>query len=359
MKILDDIGPQEDANTALPDDGSLAVIHGQPSNISGSNAAPLPANDEDLIEMLESIRLQIAASRGSIKLSPYWEPSYEQRGYSFTDWLFDVGAWSSITDREEHQIGFSVSQRIGGGAKELSRRIDTQILRKGQINTHGDRVRTGLQVLLEHLERIYGPTASGDGESVVLNLAATAKVQFATFRRLPDEGIDDAVVRYLSLKSRAETLGSFTVSAHSMLWQILTVFEVPQTEWPYLLESTAGRLPMNNVELSEFLEFWKRQDRVTECTQQIHREINEGRRNPGATGSLWIARALASLQERLPPSATHCPVSYSSASETPSNDEETDYDSDEDSENDSDTDWEFDLEGSTPAEVFRYIGEVS
>jgi len=212
------------------------------------------------------------AMQSTSKVPPYWAPGLERRGYPFKTWLTDVGIWAAGTELQADRMGAAVAQSLGGVAKEIARECNPEMLRDGTTTT-------GLEILLRALTSSYG---EDDIETAVHSM-----IEFATFRRLNHESIDDAIGRFITLRHRAETLGGFTMSVPAMAWQALVAFQVPRTSWPTVFAPMGGKFPRTKPELEALMKSIKTQGHIAEHTHSGPRDMFEGQKRPGTTGNYY------------------------------------------------------------------------
>ena len=217
-----------------------------------------------------------SAQLATSKIPPYWEPRLERMGYPFRVWGQDIAIWAPGTELAANRQGPAIVQRLGGGARALAREIPAQVLADGQpVNGV---MHTGVELVLNALNRRYGQAG--------VETAISATVELQSYRRLPNESIDDALGRFELLKMRAEDNG-FAMAVPGLAWQLLNALNVPKASWPMVLMPFNGELPQDNGELIRLMAQLRRQAHIAEHTLSGPRDLSEGWREPGATGHFY------------------------------------------------------------------------
>ena len=122
------------------------------------------------------------------KIPPYWEPSFETRGYPYATWEQDINHWLAGTELPEERRAPAVVQRLGGAARALVREVPTNELRDGRIDPATATIKSGLTLLTRGLARRFGTFA--------VKAATRCIVALLRFHRGPGEDVDEAMLRF-------------------------------------------------------------------------------------------------------------------------------------------------------------------
>ena len=144
---------------------------------------------------------------GTLKIPPAWDPSMEAR-YPFRLWVADVTLWAASTDLQPIQQAPAVALRLGGAARAMARELPMDQLQNGawlDLNDgRGVQQVSGFMLLLLMLSRAFAPLQEESSLRAIQELLA--------FRRRDGETVDRLLVRFDVARSRAVTMGNFTMA---------------------------------------------------------------------------------------------------------------------------------------------------
>jgi hypothetical protein len=184
------------------------------------------------------------------KAPPKWNPDYE-RDYPFERWVQDVSLWAlGATELDDDKIGPAVALALGGSARSVAREMEIATLRNGRFDQAAQRAFTGLECLLENLERQFGLLPQEQQISAIS--------EYLNFKRKTNESTDETITRNEMARVRARQRGQFHISPSGAAWILLNTMHIPLERWPILLAPSQGNLPHTEPEYHQFLQYLRR-----------------------------------------------------------------------------------------------------
>ena len=204
------------------------------------------------------------AQQSTSKIPPYWSPELERKGYPFRIWSKDVRLWCVGTELNTDKQGPAIIQRLGDTARELLREAPLGLIQYGREDAMGNLISTGVDVILEGLNRRFGQL---DVESSI-----TTIIELLTFRRNRWESIDEALTRFELLRSRTDSnAAGFQMPEAVLAWQLLVALNIPRTVWPLLFQPFGGRLPITDDQFQDMCTAIRQQGHIAEHTHMPDR----------------------------------------------------------------------------------------
>ena len=153
----------------------------------------------------------------------------------------DLLAWSLVsTDLDESQQAGAIVLELSGEARNLVRNLSMQELQNGGM-VNGQPVGP-VSYILSHLALRFAPL----GEETRMN----AVTELMQFHRNANENIDALLVRYMSLRYKAQQGGGGQMSWEMYSWLLLRACGVNQNQLLNILQPLQGRFPNNEQEFN-------------------------------------------------------------------------------------------------------------
>ena len=217
---------------------------------------------------------------GNTKVPPYWSPDMEH-SYPFATYMDDLRVWNAATDLGEERRGAAVALRLGGVARALVNELTTDDLTtaedyeipptaQGQPPTPAHR--TPMQIVVRALMNRFYPLLQEQQLATML--------EFFHFKRHHGESIDAVLSRWELIRHRAHQLGHLEVNSVGASYMLLTVLHIPRSAWQLILQPTAGQLPEDAEQYTQFMQYLRRNGHLHES----------GPRPPGAHATVQEAR---------------------------------------------------------------------
>ena len=185
----------------------------------------------------------------TLKCPPSW--SIEKAHiYTLRSWVSDLVLWSTATEIPVERQAAIAALQITGSARELIREIPPEQLRDGWVDPQTQQHLTGLMVLVQHLARRYAPMeqeASTKAISELLN-----------FIRMPGESMDELLVRFDILRTRAAVRGGLGINMQGLSWMLLRSLQMGPEDWDKFLQFNGGQLPNNQDTMNQLVERLRR-----------------------------------------------------------------------------------------------------
>ena len=203
------------------------------------------------------------AGRSTDKIPPGWGPE-RQAIYPFKQWVREIKLWEIATPVEVERRGPLLIQQMTGVAKAfLMDQVETEqgmrwftqgaLVNEGQPNQYPV---SGIGVIV----RLLGRRFKEDDQQNVIQAAQ----EYNAFTRMHGETIDEALLRFNILHSRAEASGVAETNLTKKALNLLRAFKVPNTLLPLLLQHTQGKIPSTDGEISTMLEMLREWSRLLE-----------------------------------------------------------------------------------------------
>ena len=153
------------------------------------------------------------------KIPPYWEPSFEKRGYPFKTGVKDLDVWASGSELAEELRAPAVAQRLGGAARDLVREVPTTELRDGRLDPITGAIDSGLTLIVRGLTRRFGQFAVETFTECIMSML--------TFRRLATENVNEALSRFETLRQQVRTQAAgFELPVPVTCWLLLEAMHI-------------------------------------------------------------------------------------------------------------------------------------
>ena len=187
-------------------------------------------------------------SSATSKKPPSWSP--EQKDYSFRDFTRDLILWEQATDLREGQKGPAVALQLRGEAREVVRDLDARELSLGRVDAQGNPTHTGVEVIIEELQRRFGPLNQSRAIEVVEN--------FLSFKRKKGDSVDLTIAKFEEAYRKARQEGGLTLNAVGLSYIISQILNLSAEELLVLLNDFRGGLPQDEPEYRRFTELLRR-----------------------------------------------------------------------------------------------------
>lgn len=181
----------------------------------------------------------------TLKVPPSWSVE-RNHVYSLRSWISDLVLWSSATEIDPARQGPIAALQVQGSAKELVRELTPVQLREGDVDQMTGQHVTGLTLLVTVLARRYAPL---EAENCTRSIS-----EFLQFKRMPNESIDNVLVRYDILRHRAQQRAGFAINITGLSWLLLQSLQLSSESWDRLLAPLGGNMPNNEHEFGELTE---------------------------------------------------------------------------------------------------------
>ena len=130
------------------------------------------------------------------KHPPGWDPQYEN-SYPFRRWVKDIRNWVTIASIPAHQQGPLVLLQMGGVARQIVEKIDSELVVNGGIydyyDNRGPQYRFGTELMIRILEARF--------KEFDIETQLQAQDALNDFMRLPHETVDTTLARHELVKS--------------------------------------------------------------------------------------------------------------------------------------------------------------
>ena len=191
------------------------------------------------------------------KVPPYWEPSFEKRGYPFKVWVKDLHVWASGSELAEELRAPAVAQRVGGAARDLVREVPTNELRDGRTDPPTRYQDSGLTLVIRGLSRRFGQFAIETSTECIISML--------TFRRQSTENVDEALSRFEALRQQVRTQATgFELPVPVTCWLLLEAMHIPRRTWPLVRAPWESRMPEDEPRIRGLCEPIRHQGHIAE-----------------------------------------------------------------------------------------------
>ena len=198
-------------------------------------------------------RVEEEMSAATSKKPPSRSP--EQKDYSFRDFTRDLILWEQATDLREGQKGPAVALQLRGEAREVVRDLDPRELSLGRVDAQGNPTHTGVEVIVEELQRRFGPLNQSRAIEVVEN--------FLSFKRKKGDSIDLTIAKFEEAYRKARQEGGLTLNAVGLSYIISQILNLSAEELLVLLNDFRDGLLQDEQEYRRFTELLLTTPRTT------------------------------------------------------------------------------------------------
>jgi len=228
----------------------------------------------------------IADLTASSRLAPSWGPEKE-KDYTFRAFRMDVIMWQAATDIDITKQGPSLVLRLTGGARELMREINPDLIINGETRYDAagnitDNI-AGVNYILQVLQARFAPLEQ--------EIQLCAISDLFTFTRSAGENTDDLLTRYDIIRSRAENLGQARFPIVARAWILLNAMKIPKEKWANYLQQFLGRLPTTEEEYAAFLLQIRREghfyDKGGDRSKSLQQPFFVNHNTAGTEGAYW------------------------------------------------------------------------
>jgi hypothetical protein len=187
------------------------------------------------------------------RIAPSWGPEKDSE-YSFRSYRADVLMWQASTDIEVIRQGPSLVLRLTGGARELMREYDVNLIINGETyydaNGAVASYTSGVDYVIRCLQNRYAPLEQ--------EIQIGAISDLFTFTRETNETVDHLLARYDIVRHRAENLGQARFPVVARAWILLSGMKVPRDKWSMFLHQFQSRLPVTEEEYAALVNHLRR-----------------------------------------------------------------------------------------------------
>ncbi len=196
---------------------------------------------------------QGGGSGGSRRPPPRWDPQNE-RSYSFRDWSQDVLRWCMGSELQPHQQCLEIINALDGPARRLGRLMSPQqIMNGGTLN--GAQV-DPVTLLVTTLQQKFAPLSEESRLS--------AMTDFITFRREPNERINELLTRYDVARERAAHEANYVMTWEGYTITLLRVVGINDSQLIQLLAPLNGQIPTDEQQYVDLMLRLRRMGHIIE-----------------------------------------------------------------------------------------------
>ena len=224
------------------------------------------------------IMMYPGSSNSNNRTPPSWGPELGDR-YPFRTWARDVMIWSILTDLDSRRKCAAVILQLRGGAQELARQMPPQAIIHGGI-INGTAV-DAMTFLMHKLTESYSQL----GEETRLS----ALTDLMSFDRNGREPIDQLIIRFDTVRQRANQEGQLTLSVQGLVWILLKACRINDQQLMTLLQPFGGLFPSTNEQYTTLLTHLRRMGHIIErapgnLASQLRGHGRDGAQNAFFTG---------------------------------------------------------------------------
>jgi len=264
-------------NTAEHDESSSVVARPLLSGTSGGTASRLRVLVFAIalfgICSLVSC-MQNTGGSGEPRGPKPWGPEMEER-YPFRHWNRDVLYWSIASTHSNTRKAACVLMSLRGAAEEFARMYPADAITGGGIinGINTDPLTYLMHTLSERFSQL--------GEETRL----AAMTELMHFRRNQNERIDALIIRFDTLRQRANAQGQLTMSIQGLVWLLLRACAVDDTQLMQLLMLTNELFPATQQEYDRLITLLKRMGHIIENSPNNVAQLLRGQQFPRTTNA--------------------------------------------------------------------------